>query len=70
MYESNFKILVDYKDKKLYWLKSKDELDIIKGYNDESHWLVYYYLILNDSILFSDLDNSIEHYLIPKNVKT
>lgn len=70
MYESNFKILVDYKDKKLYWLKSKDELDIIKGYNDESYWLVYYYLILNDFILFSDLDNSIEHYLIPKNVKT
>lgn len=62
MYESNFKILVDYKDKKLYWLKIKDELDIIKGYNDESYWLVYYYLILNDSILFSDLDNSIEHF--------
>ena len=36
MYESNFKILVDYKDKKLYWLKIKDELDIIIGYNDES----------------------------------
>lgn len=62
MYESNFKILVDYKDKKLYWLKIKDELDIIKEYNDESYWLVYYYLILNDFILFSDLDNSKEHF--------
>lgn len=62
MYESNFKILVDYKDKKLYWLKIKDELDIIKEYNDESYWLVYYYLMLNDFILFSDLDNSKEHF--------
>jgi hypothetical protein len=46
-----------------------NELDIIKAYTDESYWLVYYYLILNDATLYSDLDNSIQHYLIPKNAK-
>ena len=46
-----------------------NELDIIKGYTDESYWLVYYYLILNDATLYGDLDNSIQHYLIPKNAK-
>ena len=43
-----------------------NEIDIIKSYNDESYWLVYYYLILHDATLYSDLDNSIQHYLIPK----
>ena len=46
------------------------ELDIIKGYIDESYWLVYYYLILCDSGLYGDLDNSIQYYLIPKKAKT
>ena len=41
-----------------------NELDIIKGYTDESYWLVHYYLILNDATLYSDLDNSIQHYLL------
>ena len=49
---------------------NEDEINTIKSYSDESYWLVYYYLILNDPTLFGDLDNSIQHYLIPKNAKT
>ena len=48
---------------------NEDEINTIKSYSDESYWLVYYYLILNDPTLFGDLDNSIQHYLIPKNAK-
>lgn len=47
-----------------------DEINTIKGYCDESYWLVYYYLILNDQTLFSDLENSINKYLIPNSTKT
>lgn len=47
-----------------------NELNIIKGYSDESYWLVYYYLILNDQNLFSDLEKSITKYLIPKSAKS
>lgn len=47
-----------------------DDIDIIKGYDDESYWLVYYYLILNDSTLYSDLENSVNQYLVPKSAKT
>lgn len=47
-----------------------DEINIIKGYCDESYWLVYYYLILNDQTLFSDLENSVNKYLIPNSAKT
>lgn len=47
-----------------------DEINTIKGYCDESYWLVYYYLILNDQTLFSDLENSVKNYLIPNSAKT
>lgn len=45
---------------------SSDEIEIIKANDDESYWLVHYYLILNCDDLFNDLENSIEYYLIPK----
>ncbi|MEG1506934.1 MAG: hypothetical protein RR294_06895 [Bacilli bacterium] len=53
-----------------YYIKENlfndEELDVIKTYNDESYWLEYYYLILTDEVLYSDLQNSISKYLIPK----
>lgn len=47
-----------------------NQINIIKGYDDESYWLVYYYLILNDQNLFNDLENSIKKYLIPQSAKS
>lgn len=38
----------------------------LKGMTDEKYWLQNYHLILNRSELLSDLENSIDTYLIPK----
>ena len=48
---------------------SGNELDVIKCYDNEIYWLVFYNLILNDDSLYSDLENSIKKYLVPKNAK-
>ena len=45
---------------------NSNEMSIIKNYNDESYWLVFYYLILNDEDLYNDLENSVLNYLVPK----
>lgn len=44
---------------------SNRKIKIIKEINDKEYWFVFYNLILKDSILRSDLDNSITKYLIP-----
>ncbi len=43
-----------------------EEINIIKNYADEEYWLEYYYIILNDSDLYLDLENSVMKYLIPE----
>ena len=47
-------------------LFTEENLNIIKHYDEEKYWLVYYYLILKDADLYANLENSIIKYLIPK----
>ena len=47
----------------------EEHIEKIKNYDDESYWLVYYYLIKKDLLLYLDLEKSIERYLIPRNAK-
>ena len=49
-----------FMDEQIQYLKDTDNFD-------DEYWLVYYYLIMNDSNLFNDLENSILKYLIPSN---
>ena len=49
-----------FMDEQIQYLKDTDNFD-------DEYWLVYYYLIINDSNLFNDLENSILKYLIPSN---
>lgn len=63
--ETNNFILISYYLKE--HLFDDSEISIIKSYDEEKYWLVFYYLILLDSNLYSDLENSIMRYLIPKN---
>lgn len=60
---SENQILISYFIK--YKLFSLTEVDAIKEIEDEEYWFVFYNLILNDVTLFSDLENSINKYLIP-----
>lgn len=60
---SENQILMSYFIK--YKLFSSVEIDVIKGWEQEEYWFVFYNLILNDNTLFSDLDASINKYLIP-----
>lgn len=69
--EINLKV-IDTKNSILisYYLKkelfTEENLNIIKDYDEEKYWLVYYYLILKDADLYANLENSIIKYLIPK----
>lgn len=57
-------ILISYYLKKE--LFTEDNLNIIKEYDEERYWLVYYYLILKDEKLYANLEKSVIRYLIPK----
>lgn len=47
---------------------NNEQIQKLKDIQDcEEYWLVHYYLIMNDFDLFSNLENSISTYLIPKN---
>lgn len=55
-----------------YYLKDglfgQNEIDYLKGLTDENYWFQNYHLILYCPELLSNLDDSIEKYLIPKRI--
>lgn len=65
--ESKNYVLISYYIKNSMFFNC--EIDTIKNYDDESYWLVYYYLILYDKSLFDDLENSVRKFLIPSSAK-
>lgn len=72
--EINLKV-IDTKNSILisYYLKkelfTEENINIIRDYDEEKYWLIYYYLILKDADLYSNLENSIIKYLIPKSAR-
>ena len=62
-------ILISYYIK--YNLFSKKNLEMLKTRDKEvCYWLVYYYLIMYDDDLYSNLENSVKQYLIPNNANS
>ena len=58
-----------------YYLRDRifdeKEIEVLKSeeYKDEKYWMQNYHLILYDKKLFENLNNSIEDYLIPNNLR-
>ncbi len=65
--ESNNQILISYYLKD--GLFGCDDINKLKTYDDEMYWFQNYHLILYSSDLLSDLENSIEKFLVPINAK-
>ncbi len=65
--KSNNQILISY------YLKDgifeSADIDILKANDDEKYWFQNYHLILYSPDLLSNIKNSIDKYLIPKNAK-
>jgi len=64
--ESNNQILISYYLK--YGLFEQADIEHLKSFSDECFWFQNYHLILYCQDLLSDVENSIETYLIPKKV--
>ena len=62
-------ILISYYIK--YNLFSEENLEMLKNMEiEECYWLVYYYLIIYDADLYSNLEDSVKKYLIPNNANS
>ena len=52
-----------------YKLFDQQTINELKALKNEDYWLAFYYLILNDEKLYTDLENSVVNYLIPATAK-
>lgn len=56
-----------------YYLKDKlfdeEDINVLKGFDDEEYWFQNYHLILYDNELRSNIEESVNKYLFPKKAK-